>query len=173
MKPIKKLLLLIFLICCGVATYYFYPAPKLPSGIKIDRIVVEKSKRKLHVYAHGTLIKTYIISLGRNPIGDKKVEGDKKTPEGKYFINGKNPHSEYYKNLSISYPNNYDRKEAKKLGKSTGGDVKIHGLKNGRAYLSKFHRWMDWTAGCIALTNEEVEELYQAVKIGTSIEIYP
>ena len=124
-------------------------------------------------YSKGHLIKTYRISLGRNPIGHKEYEGDKKTPEGHYYINDKNPNSGYHKNLGILYPNKEDIENAKRLGKPVGGDVKIHGLRNGIGFLGKFHRWYDWTMGCIALTNEEIDELYNAVAIGTQIEIKP
>jgi murein L,D-transpeptidase YafK len=156
-----------------LVVYYFYPEQKIPTNIKIDSLVVYKSKRELMAYSNGQLIKTYKISLGKNPIGDKEFEGDKKTPEGVYFINNKNPNSGYYKNLGISYPNKQDIEDSKKLGKPTGGDVKIHGLRNGFGFISKLQRWYDWTAGCIALTNQEVEELYNAVGIGTKIEIKP
>jgi len=116
-------------------------------------------------------MKTYKISLGKNPIGDKAFEEDKKTTEGVYFINAKNPNSGYYKNLGISYPNIQDIEVSKKLGMPTGGDVKIHGLRNGTGFISKFQRWYIRTAGCVALTDQEVEELYNTVDIGTKIEI--
>lgn len=161
------------LLITSLIVYYFYPEQKLSSTIKIDLLVVYKSKRKLMVYSNGQLIKSYKISLGKNPIGDKEFEGDKKTPEGIYFINDKNPNSGYYKNLGISYPNEQDIEFSKKLGKPTGGDVKIHGLRNGIGFIGKFQRWYDWTAGCIALTDQEVEELYNTVDIGTKIEINP
>lgn len=153
--------------------YYFYPDTKLPSDINIDSLIVYKSKRELMVYSKGILIKTYKISIGKNPLGDKEFEGDKKTPEGIYFINGKNPKSGYYKNLGISYPNKQNIEASKKLGKPPGGDIKIHGLRNGTGFIGKFQRWYDWTAGCIALTDQEVDELYNTVKIGTKIEIKP
>ncbi|MNE21412.1 L,D-transpeptidase catalytic domain [compost metagenome] len=135
--------------------------------------MVLKSKRKLLAYENGVLIKTYTISLGINPIGAKEFEGDMKTPEGIYTINDKNPNSGYYKNLGVSYPNDHDIKHAATLGKPTGGDIKIHGLRNGMGFLNKFQRFFDWTYGCMALTNKEVEELYQHVPIGTVIEIKP
>lgn len=156
-----------------LVVYYSYPESKLTSDIKIDSLVVYKSKRNLLAYSNGILIKSYKVSLGKNPIGDKQFEGDKKTPEGVYFINAKNPNSGYYKNLGISYPNRQDIEVSKKLGKPTGGDIKIHGLRNGLGFISKFQRWYDWTAGCIALTDQEVEELYNTVDIGTKIEIKP
>ena len=125
------------------------------------------------VYSKEKLLKTYSIAIGRKPIGAKQFEGDKKTPEGMYYINDKNPYSGWHKNLGISYPNAADRKRAKQLGKATGGDIKIHGLQNKRGFIGKFHRWNDWTLGCIAVTDDEVDELYRAVKIGTPIEIKP
>lgn len=170
-KKISALVILLLLIV--TILYYYYPEEKLPKEAQVDFILVSKSKRELMAYSKGELLKTYKISLGRNPIGDKEFEGDKKTPEGVYFINAKNAQSGYYKNLGISYPNNEDIAYSRKLGKSTGGDVKIHGIKNGIGFIGKFHRWYDWTAGCIALTNEEVDELYNSVNIGTKIEIKP
>lgn len=165
--------LTIFTLFAGLAIYNFYPEKKLLSGIQIDTIVVYKSKRELLVYSNDMLIKTYKISLGSNPVGDKEFEGDKKTPEGIYFINDKNPNSGYHKNLGISYPNEEDIESAKRIGKPAGGDIKIHGLRNGIGIVGKFHRWFDWTFGCIALRNEEIDELYGAVEIGTRIEIKP
>lgn len=167
-------MLLIFLIIpLAIAIYYFFPQKKLPPGKTIDRLVVHKSKHKMEAYSGNELLKTYTISLGKNPVGHKQFEGDCKTPEGTYTINDRNPNSAYYKNLGISYPNAVDRANAEKLGKSPGGHVKIHGLRNGCGYIGKFHRWKDWTAGCIAVTNKEMKELYKAVKQDAVIEIKP
>lgn len=124
-------------ILLAIAVYYFYPEKKLPKGKIIDKIEVYKSKRKMLVYSEGKLLKTYTISLGRNPVGHKEVEGDFKTPEGIYEINAKNPNSGYHKNLGVSYPNEEDRAHAKSLGKSPGGDIKIHGIRNGRGFYFK------------------------------------
>lgn len=173
MSKIRIIKLAGFLIFIGVLVYYLYPEAKLPNNTKIDRLVVYKSKHQLQAFSKGRLLKTYQISLGRKPIGDKEFEGDKKTPEGIYFINSKNPNSGYHKNLGISYPNKEDILIAERLGKPTGGDVKIHGLRNKIGIIGKFHRWVDWTLGCIAVTNEEIDELYLAVDIGTPIEIKP
>ncbi|MDO4881365.1 MAG: L,D-transpeptidase family protein [Capnocytophaga sp.] len=174
MKKIIKILIAIgILSVLGGVVYNILPEKKLPKDAKIDRIVIEKSKRKMMVYEKGKLLKTYSIALGRNPIGAKEYEGDKKTPEGIYTINDKNPNSGYYKNLGISYPNKENIKHAKKLGKPAGGDIKIHGLRNKGGFIGKFHRFKDWTLGCIAVTNEEMEELYNATPIGTKIEIKP
>ena len=123
------------------------------------------------VYSNGDELKTYKISLGREPVGKKEFEGDKKTPKGFYFINDKNSNSEFHLNLGISYPNESDKKNAEKLNKNPGGQIKIHGLKNGLGFIGKFHRFFDWTLGCIAVTNKEIEELYKNIPIGTEIEI--
>lgn len=171
MKKITFLILITFITIFIV--YYFLPIKNLSTDIIIDRLVVYKSKRELSTYSNGELVKTYQIALGQNPVGDKEFEGDMKTPEGLYYINDKNPNSAYHKNLGISYPNQADRQQAKVLGKPVGGDIKIHGLRNGMGYIGKSHRLTDWTWGCIALTNEEIDELYHIVKISTPIEIYP
>ena len=157
----------------GLAIYYFYPEKKLSPNVSIDKMVVLKSERKLQVFSDGQLLKTYTISLGRNPVGDKEFEGDKKTPEGFYTINDKNPNSGFYKNLGISYPNQDDIERAKEIGKPAGGDIKIHGIRNGIGIIGKFQRFSDWTAGCIALTNSEMEDIYEHTPVGTPIEIRP
>ena len=157
----------------GLLVYYFYPEKRLPEGIHIDKLVVYKSKRQLLAYSDGKIIKKYTISLGGAPVGHKRFEGDKKTPEGIYYIHDKNPDSGYYKNLGVSYPNENDAAYAKQHQKSPGGDIKIHGLRNRTGIVGKFHRWKDWTLGCIALTNREIDELYASVPVGTVIEIMP
>lgn len=173
MKIANKIAILILLFIIGLIVYYYYPEDLLPKNAQIDEIVVYKSKREMLVFSNKILLKTYTISLGRNPIGIKEFEGDKKTPEGKYFINGKNPKSICYKNLGISYPNKDDLERAKRYGKPSGGSIKIHGLGKKNRFVGKFHRWHDWTLGCIAVTNDEIDELYKAVKIRTPIEIKP
>lgn len=141
--------------------------------MQIDSLVVTKSNHELQVFSKGKPVKNYYISLGKQPLGSKEIEGDNKTPEGKYFIYDKNPNSDYHKNLGVSYPDSLDVLKAAKMGKSAGGDIKIHGLKNGMGFIGKFQRWCNWTAGCMAVTNTEIDELYDAVKIGTPIEIKP
>jgi len=150
--------------------YYYKPAEHIPEGVVIDRILVYKSRHELHAFSKGKLVVTYKIATGKRP-GAKRFEGDQRTPEGVYVIRDRNPYSGYHKNLGISYPNDADRARARALGKSPGGDIKIHGLKNGMGYIGKFHRWTDWTNGCIALDDEEVDELYDHVPLGTVIEI--
>lgn len=172
-----KLSMIIIICVCAIiaalAGYYLMPSPKLPSGTIVDNLVVYKSKRKMEVYSGDRLVKTYVIALGRSPVGHKEYEGDCKTPEGVYKINDRNPNSAYHKNLGISYPNEQDVAHARTIGKDPGGHIKIHGLRNDRGYIGKFHRWKNWTAGCIAVTNEEVDELYAAVKKDAVITIRP
>jgi murein L,D-transpeptidase YafK len=167
------ILILISIVLLSLLVFYFYPKKELPKNTVIDYIKVYKSKRQLLVYSKDQLLKTYSISLGQNPIGHKEFEGDSKTPEGIYYINDRNPNSDYHKNLGVSYPNEKDIEHAKKLGKSAGGDIKIHGLRNGIGFIGKFQRYKDWTAGCIAVTNNEIDELYTSVKAGATIEIFP
>ena len=168
----KYLLFLLFQLV-GLCAYYLWQAPPLPEDVVIDKLVVKKSERKLEVWSADQMIKSYKIALGSNPIGKKTREGDGKTPEGSYTIHDKNPHSAYHLNLGISYPNSADKEVASKMGLSPGGHIKIHGLKNGIGWLGKFRRFLDWTNGCVAVTNSEMEELYSRVEIGTPILIMP
>jgi murein L,D-transpeptidase YafK len=169
-----KLLTLVILII-GLIIYRFYPYSPMPDNIAIEKIIVDKSERKLMVYADGSVIKTFTIALGDQPIGPKEKKDDEKTPEGEYIINGKLGEgvSGFYKNLGVSYPSTKDKLNARQKGFSTGGDIKIHGLKNGLGFIGRFQSWMDWTDGCMAVTNEEMDDLYRHVKIGTPIIINP
>jgi len=161
------------ILLAAITAWYFFPDKKLPEGKTINRLVVYKSQHKMEAWSGSELLKTYTISLGKNPVGHKQFEGDFKTPEGTYSINDRNPNSAYYKNLGVSYPNEADKAYAGKHGKSPGGHVKIHGLRNDSGYIGKFHRFKDWTAGCIAVTNAEMEELYKAVEKDAVIDIVP
>ena len=125
------------------------------------------------MFRDGNQIKTYRIALGRNPLGAKQEEGDMKTPEGIYNIDGRNPQSSFHLALHISYPSDEDNKRAATHGVSAGSDIMIHGIQNGRGWIGAFHRWKDWTAGCIAVTDEEIEELWRVTPDGTTIEIHP
>lgn len=145
-------------------------ADPLPAA---DRILVEKAKRSLTLFRQGKILKTYAIALGTEPVGHKLQEGDGRTPEGVYRISGRNPQSKYHLSLRISYPNEADRESARKRGVSPGGDIMIHGLPNGSGALGAAHRLRDWTIGCIAVTNEEIKEIWDAVPDGTEIEIRP
>lgn len=148
-------------------------AVKLPDTIVIDSIAVHKEQREMQVFSHGELIKIYRVRLGLNPIGCKQVSGDCKTPEGLYCITYGNLFSQFHKSLGISYPNAEDIARAKKLGKSAGGDIMIHGLPNRDATVGMDRYQNDWTMGCIALRNEEIDELFDRVSPGTPIFITP
>jgi murein L,D-transpeptidase YafK len=167
------MLWLLLLLPIIAVSWYWYPGKPLPEGKTIDKLVVYKSKRKMEAWSGNELLKTYDIALGKNPLGHKEYEGDNKTPEGIYTINARNPHSAFHKNLGVSYPNETDKTNAEKQGKSPGGDIKVHGLRNGRGYIGRFHHHKDWTAGCIAVTNDEIDEMYAAVKPNAVIEIHP
>ncbi len=140
---------------------------------EVDSIVVHKREREMLVFGRGVLLKVYHICLGFSPTGAKHFEGDGKTPEGKYKISCKNPGSEYHKSLCISYPDKTDRDNARKAGKSPGGNVRIHGLPNGVSAHKEDYIHEDWTWGCIALTNEEIDDLYVHTKDQTPIVLLP
>lgn len=154
------------------------PEPPAPPPItkpmeKITYILIEKAKRLMTVYHHGEVLRTYGIALGFSPLGHKEKEGDGKTPEGKYRVNGKNPHSQFHLSLQISYPSKADKIAARKKGVNPGSAIMIHGLQKGLGWIGAQHRRKDWTLGCVAVTNEEIEELYPFVEIGTLVEIKP
>jgi len=121
----------------------------------------------------GKVLKTYKVALGPEPVGPKQRQGDHKTPEGEYVLDRRNAHSQFYRSIHVSYPSAQDRDRARKLGVSPGGDIYVHGLPNGYAWVGSGHRLKDWTDGCIAVTNEEMDEIWKAVSDGTSIEIRP
>jgi murein L,D-transpeptidase YafK len=168
----RRFQLFICLVCIGI---FLFPhlAKTLPKNTVADKIVVEKSQRRLRLYQDGKLFKSYRISLGTEPRGPKTQQGDHKTPEGKYFIDGKNPHSAFHLALHLSYPNAEDSARANELGVPPGGQIMIHGLPNGMGFLSGLQQYVDWTDGCIAVNNADIEEIYQAVPVGTMVEILP
>ncbi|MBX7149762.1 L,D-transpeptidase family protein [bacterium] len=143
------------------------------SHSKANYILIEKSKRKLSVLNGSHVLKTYKVSLGGSPVGDKVQQGDNKTPEGIYKIELKNSHSNYYKAFRISYPDKKDIEEAAAKGVKPGGDIMIHGLPNGLGWVKKWQGLYDWTRGCIALSNEEIDEIWDMVDVGTTVEIKP
>lgn len=170
-RQIISLVVTVAVVMAGL--YYFYPEDPLPQNARIDKLVVYKSKEVMHAYSGDQVIKTYRIAIGKNTTGHKQQEGDKRTPEGTYTINDKNPNSDYHKNLGISYPNDRDKQSALQRNVPPGGDIKIHGLRNGMGIIGKFHRLTNWTLGCIAVTDQEIDELYEHVPIGTPIIIHP
>jgi len=138
-----------------------------------DRILVHKAKRELLLLRAGKVIRTYRVALGTNPVGRKERRGDHKTPEGDYTIVGRNPQSAFHRSLRISYPNAEDRARAARLHVNPGTDIMIHGLPNGQGHIGKAHTQTDWTWGCIAVTDEEIEEIWKLVPNGTPVRIEP
>ncbi len=139
----------------------------------VDSVVVVKSTRTLNLMAKGKVLRSYKVALGSEPVGPKQQQGDHKTPEGLYVLDRRNPKSRFYKSIHISYPNEQDRKKAVKLGVDPGGDIMVHGLPNGFGWLGATHRDRDWTDGCIAVTDKEIDEIWHLVRDGTPIEIRP
>jgi len=153
---------------CGIAV-----AQTAAKPLHADRVVVLKKERTLQLLSEGKVIKSYKVALGGDPVGPKTRQGDHKTPEGVYVLDSRNAHSQFHKAIHISYPNARDRAAARAKGVSPGGDVFVHGLPNGYGWVGASHRVKDWTDGCIAVTSEEVEEIWRAVADGTPIEIRP
>ena len=138
-----------------------------------DKVLVLKSERTLELLDHGKILKKYKVALGGTPVGKKEKQGDHKTPEGLYILDPRNEHSQFYRSLHISYPNAEDREQARKSGAAPGGDIMLHGLPNGYGWIGGRHRLRDWTDGCIAVTNEKIDEIWRAIADGTPIEIRP
>jgi len=150
-----------------------FPVIAESSTVHVDKVLVKKADRKMYLVKDGKTYREYTISLGDNPEGHKQQQGDERTPEGKYTIDYRNPKSAYHLSLHISYPNEKDRASARKKQVNPGGDIFIHGLPNGFSALGVAFRRTDWTDGCIAVTNAEIEEIWKLVKNGTPIEIVP
>ena len=136
-------------------------------GPEVTRVVVFKEERKMHLLHHDRVLKSYDFELGFAPTGDKRIEGDGRTPEGRYRIDRRNPNSRFHLSIGIDYPSAKDIAEAEALGQPPGGDIFIHGTPK------KFSRKDDWTWGCIAVTNREMEDVYAMVRDGTVVDIYP
>ena len=136
------------------------------TDVTIDKVYVDKSERVLKLLSGDRVIKTYHIALGH-----KRQEGDERTPTGSYILDYKNENSNYYRSIHVSYPNAADKAQAKKRGVSAGGDIMIHGQKNGLGHLAAITQQRDWTDGCIAVTNDEMDEIMSVYKAGMPIEI--
>jgi murein L,D-transpeptidase YafK len=152
--------------------YAVLPAGAPPDG-RADKIVVLKGQRELLLSRHGQALKSYKVALGREPIGPKARAGDHRTPEGNYVIDWRNPQSKFHLSLHVSYPSAIDVQRARQSGTDPGGEIMIHGLQNGLGWIGRFHRLVDWTDGCIAVTDSEMDQVWRAVPDGTPIEIRP
>jgi len=172
-KTVPSLIVLIVVSTLFFSSF-FPPFSASALVVKADKIVVIKSKRVALLMNNGEIIKAYRVSLGKQPIGRKSRQGDQKTPEGTYIIDSRIADSKFYLALHISYPNDSDIKCAQRAGIDPGRDIMIHGLPNGLGKkVGKFHRLSDWTDGCIAVTNSEMDEIWELVPDGITIEIKP
>ncbi|NVJ54909.1 MAG: L,D-transpeptidase family protein [Vibrionaceae bacterium] len=156
----SKLLLLLAAIVCT------------PSFATVDLIKVDKSKRRMYLVKENEIIREFRVALGKQPKGHKAQEGDQRTPEGLYYLDFILEDSQYYRSVHITYPNDQDIENARRHNLNPGGNIKIHGLKNGETKSASYIQSFDWTDGCIALSNQEMDEFLQLVDVGTPIEIY-
>jgi murein L,D-transpeptidase YafK len=138
-----------------------------------DFVLIEKAERKLHLLREGEILKTFKIALGMRPVGDKQKEGDSKTPEGRYLLDMRNPDSDYFLSIHISYPDVSDRREAAALGLDPGGAIMIHGQPNVPTRSETYYRTQDWTDGCIAVSNSDMIDIWLMTGDNTPIEIRP
>jgi murein L,D-transpeptidase YafK len=177
MKRFNLLRLLAIPVLCalGITLAIFLIRPR--SGIiadgQADRIVVEKEAHTLTLISHGKVLKTYRVALGRGGLGPKIHAGDNKVPEGLYRITGRNLHSTFHRALRVGYPTPEQIRQAHTRGIDPGGDIMVHGIRNGLGWLGSLQQKADWTKGCIAVTNSEIEEIWNLVPDGTVIEIRP
>jgi murein L,D-transpeptidase YafK len=161
------------LVISGVALWSHWPGVSLPANAQANLVVVTKSARRLDLYRGGSLLKSYSVSLGGHPLGPKQRQGDGKTPEGQYVLDYRNPGSSFHRALHISYPGPADRAAARLSGVDPGGQVMVHGIANGLGWLGRLHLALDWTDGCVAVTNQEMDEIWRAVPAGTRIVLKP
>jgi murein L,D-transpeptidase YafK len=161
------------LLVVGVIAYAQWPITPLPDGAKADSVLVLKGERRLLLLRGGDPFATYRVALGADPVGHKSQEGDEKTPEGTYILDYRNNRSAFHRSLHVSYPNAVDSSQAAARGVSPGGMIMIHGLGRGMQLFGRWHRFMDWTDGCVAVTNQEMDQIWRAMPDGTPIEIRP
>ena len=160
MRKYSFLFLLVFVLCSC-------------SSPPVDKVVVEKSDNKMYLMKRSKVIKSYDISLGGNPIGHKVQEGDLRTPEGEYALIHKNNNSKFYRSITISYPNEADIARAKARGVDPGGAIVIHGFPNELGNVTEPFEPLNWTEGCIAVRNHEMDEMFNLIALNTPIEIRP
>lgn len=181
LKPVLVLLALVALLATGGFGYTKVmarvgsgtPPPSADAASQADLITVSKADKRMQLLRDGKVLRTYRISMGANwDAGHKQQEGDERTPEGRYLIDWRNPRSFAHLSLHISYPNAADTEAAQRANVSPGGNIMIHGLPNGLGLLGSLHHLTDWTDGCIAVTNQEMEEIWSLVPTGTPIEIH-
>jgi len=168
----KKYIIIAGVLLAGVAIWCVAGCRgSLPDDVKATKIVVQKRRHLMTLYADNAVLRAYHVALGRGDGAAKQREGDDRTPTGKYIIDARNGNSRFYKSLHISYPSPEDIARARFNGVSPGGAVMIHGLRNDLKWVGRFHVLKDWTRGCIAVTDEEMDEIWSVVPVGTPIEI--
>jgi murein L,D-transpeptidase YafK len=177
-RTVVVLFSIVTLILVGLVGWDFLklgsqPPPLVARDSRATSILVEKQERRLTLFRDQQTIKTYRVSLGGNPVGPKQREGDSRTPEGNYTIDSKNPRSRFHLALHVSYPDAADRDRATQNGVPAGSDIMIHGIRNGLGWLGGLHLFRDWTDGCVAVTDAEIEEIWALVDTGTSVRISP
>ena len=161
------------LVATSALVWANWPMQALPDDLRATRVVVRKAAHVLELYQGSDLVKSYRVSLGWNASGPKVQEGDRRTPEGDYVIDYHKPDSAFHRALHVSYPSAADQAAAHARGVAPGGLIMVHGLKNGLAFLGRLHTLVDWTDGCVAVTNSEIEELSRVVADGTPIQLQP
>jgi murein L,D-transpeptidase YafK len=170
----KKIgLMALGLLLAGLETWNLWPTSALPPDARADFVVVHKASRRLELYQHGALLKSYSVSLGRHPEGPKRQQSDGRTPEGQYVLDYRKRDSSFYRAIHISYPAPADLAAARARGVEPGGLVMVHGMKNGLGWLGRLHSAFDWTDGCVAVTDREMDEIWRAVPDGTKIVLKP
>lgn len=171
----EKVRILIIGLCLLLAPAASWAQSFLDIPFKADSVLIRKSERKLFLLKDGKAFKDYQIALGKVPTGAKLFEGDNRTPEGDYVLDWRNSDSDFYKSIHISYPNEDDAAFARVVGSYAGGDIMIHGAPNDPE--SEYPEWVwvefDWTDGCIAVSNEDMDEIWNSVDEGTPIRILP
>ena len=165
MRKIGITFTVLALLCQGTLLAGGFPAA--------DKVIVDKGDRKLYLIKEGEAFRTFDIALGIRPVGDKEHEGDFKTPEGSYQLDTRNPHSEYFLSIHVSYPNGQDIRAARSKGLNPGGAIMIHGQPNSPTRSEAYYRTRDWTNGCIALSNSDMIDIWLMTNNDTPIEIRP
>ena len=166
----RWLAVLLLALSGGLLSQGSLHASELPTA---DKVLIEKTERKLHLFKNGVAFKTFDIALGLRPVGDKNEEGDFRTPEGEYMLDAKNPRSKYFLSIHVSYPNEQDRQEAQQRGVSPGGAIMIHGQPNVPNWSETYYQTQDWTDGCIAVSNPDMLAIWSMTDENTPIEILP
>lgn len=165
--------IILILLILSVFIYEQIPERQIPANTFADEVVVIKHKKRMDLLKNGDVLKSFRVSIGKNEKGDKQQHGDGRTPEGRYRLIWKNPNSDYYLSIKISYPDHSDILRARRKGVDPGGDIFIHGVPDWMRWFSKMHRWFGYTQGCIMVTNREMDEIWRTVPAGTPIEIRP